>query len=123
MLLYDSHHELADKLVRVNIDPQLFLVEWFYTIFSRSLSFEGTLKFWDQLMYHGEVVLFRMALGIFDMVRQHVMETNYEETVGLIQGFASYVNETKLIDNVISHKLSSEKMFRYLEKAQKCFVS
>ena len=26
MLLYDSHHELADKLVKLNIDPQLFLV-------------------------------------------------------------------------------------------------
>ena len=113
-LLFDYQHEIADKLLRFNIDPQLFLVEWFYTIFSRSLSFEGTLKFWDLLMYHGEVVLFRMALGIFDMVKPHILEANYEETVGLVQGFNSYVNEVKLFEIVVNHKLSAEKMYKHL---------
>lgn len=65
LLLFEYHYEIADKMAKLKIDIQLFLVDWFFTIFSRSLSFEGTLKFWDQLLYHGEVVLFRMALAIF----------------------------------------------------------
>jgi len=77
LLLYDYQYDIADKLNKLNIDPQLFLIEWFYTIFSRSLSFEGTLKLWDQLLYHGEVVLFRMSLAIFELVKPHIMEANY----------------------------------------------
>lgn len=65
MLIFDYHSEIAEKLAKLKIDSQIFLVEWFYTIFSRSLTFEGTVKFWDQFLYHGEVVLFRMALSIF----------------------------------------------------------
>ena len=74
-------------------------------------------------MYHGEVVLFRMALGIFDMVKPHILEANYEETVGLVQGFNSYVNEVKLFEIVVNHKLSAEKMYKHLEKAIRSFSS
>lgn len=56
-----------------NIDSQTFLVEWFFTVFSRSLSFEGTLKFWDYLLYVGEVALFRLALAIMDLVGPRIM--------------------------------------------------
>jgi hypothetical protein len=39
LLLYDYQYDIADKLAKQNIDPQIFLIEWFYTMFSRSLSF------------------------------------------------------------------------------------
>jgi hypothetical protein len=73
------------------------LIEWFFTIFSRSLSFEGTLKFWDYLLYAGETVLFRLALSIFELVGHRLMDTSYEETIGLIQGFGGFGKEKKLI--------------------------
>lgn len=40
------------------------------------------------------------------MVKPHIMETNYEDTVGLTQGFASYIREDKLIDIVVNHSLT-----------------
>ena len=47
-------------------------------MFSRSLSFDATLKFWDQLLYNGEVVLFRLALGILELVGPYILKTNSE---------------------------------------------
>jgi hypothetical protein len=119
VLLHDYNSEVAEKLARFKIDPQLFLVEWFYTIFSRSLSFEGTLKFWDQLLYHGEVVMFRMALAIFELVKPHILEASYEDTVGLTQGFAGYVREEKLFEIALNHKLTDERLQKHLEKAER----
>ena len=122
LLLFEYQYDVADKLFRLMIDPQLFLVEWFYTIFSRCLSFEGTLKIWDQLLYHGEVVLFRMALGIFELIKPHIIDANYEDTVGLTQGFASYIQENKLLEIIVTHKLTDEKVQKHLEKAQKSLI-
>lgn len=36
-------------------------------------------------------MLFRMALAIFELIKSYIMETNFEDTVGLIQGFGSYI--------------------------------
>lgn len=47
------------------------------------------------------------------------MEANYEDTVGLIQGFAGYVREDKLFDIVVNHKLSEEKLQKHLDKVQR----
>ena len=53
ILLTEADEDIAKNLKDKNIDPQTFLVEWFFTIFSRSLSFEATLRFWDNLLYLG----------------------------------------------------------------------
>lgn len=42
------------------------------------------------------------------------MDTNFEDTVGLVQGFGSYIREEKLFDLVVHSKLSDEKLQRYL---------
>ena len=97
----------------------MFLVEWFFTIFSRSLSFEATLKFWDQLLYQGEVVLFRMALSVIEVIEPWLQDTTYEQTLGLIQSFGGYCGEEKLLDCLVHHRLSSEKLERTMAKVQK----
>jgi hypothetical protein len=116
LLLLEYSPDIAQKLVLQRIDSQIFLVEWFFTIFSRALSFEATLKFWDQLAYAGELALFRLALTIFDLTAPRIMDTNYEETLGLIQGFAGYTKETKLLEGVMHHKLTGEKLHRTLDR-------
>lgn len=72
-LLFEYNEDVAMNLRAKNIDSQTFLVEWFFTVFSRSLSFEGTLKFWDYLLYVGEVALFRLALAIMDLVGPRII--------------------------------------------------
>lgn len=47
------------------------------------------------------------------------MDTNYENTIGLIQGFGSYVREDRLIDLLVHHRLSDEKLHRTLDKGKR----
>lgn len=119
LLLLEYSPHIAEKLRAQRVDSQIFLVEWFFTVFSRALSFEATLKFWDQLAYAGELALFRLALTIFDLIAPRIMDTNYEETLGLIQGFAGFTKEAKLLEGVMHHKLTAEKLHRSFDRVAK----
>lgn len=72
-------------------------------------------------MYVGEVALFRLALAIMDLVGPRIMENNYEETIGLIQGFGGFGKEKKLIDSISQNKLTSEKLHKTIERMQRLY--
>lgn len=53
-LLKESLPKLYDELVLVKkISAEIYLVEWFYTFFSRGFEYEITLRIWDLLAYEG----------------------------------------------------------------------
>ncbi len=42
-----------------------------------------------------------------DLVGPRILSTSYEETIGLIQGFAGFGKEKKLIDSLGNHKITT----------------
>ena len=52
-LLKDVNSAAYEMLQRKQINSEFFLVEWFYTFFSRGWNFEATLKIWDHMAYFG----------------------------------------------------------------------
>jgi hypothetical protein len=50
----------------LDIHPSIFMVEWFYTLFSRQFNLEMLFGIWDMLFLRGEVVLFRIVILAFD---------------------------------------------------------
>ena len=51
ILLMDLHPNLAKKLQKLGVESKIFIIEWLFTLFSRSLSFEATLKLWDHILF------------------------------------------------------------------------
>lgn len=51
LLLEEKLPKTSKILAERSIHSEIFLVEWFYTFFSRGLSYEFTLKIWDYLTY------------------------------------------------------------------------
>ncbi|XP_043940127.1 carabin-like [Protopterus annectens] len=49
-------------LKKQNVDPMLYLTEWFLCIYSRTLPFPTLLRIWDIFFSEGVKVLFRVAL-------------------------------------------------------------
>lgn len=47
-----------------NIDPILYMTEWYMCIFSRTLPWSSVLRVWDMFLFEGVKVLFRVALVI-----------------------------------------------------------
>lgn len=63
--------------------------------------------------------MFRLSLAILDLVGQRLLNTSYEETIGLIQGFGGFGKEKKLIESISQNKLTSEKLHKTIERVQK----
>ena len=76
------------------------------------MTLETSLKIWDMLAYQEEVVLYKLGLSIFELIGRRILTTNYEETIGLVQSYWSYLDENRLMMQVVKHQLTSEKLNR-----------
>jgi benzoyl-CoA reductase/2-hydroxyglutaryl-CoA dehydratase subunit BcrC/BadD/HgdB len=53
------------------------------------------------------------------LVGHRLLNTSFEETIGLIQGFGGFGKEKKLIESVSQNKLTTEKLHKTIEKFQR----
>ena len=74
LLLAESNLKVAERLRYYGIHSEIFLIEWFYTMFSRSFSIPVVLKIWDMLLFYGEPVLYQVSLSIFDQLKAHILD-------------------------------------------------
>ncbi|XP_054168521.1 TBC1 domain family member 12-like [Oppia nitens] len=80
------------------LSPDLYLVDYIYTLFSRSLPLDIASRVWDLFLRDGDEFIFRAALGILSMY--------YEELINLdFIYLAQFL--TKLPDDIDSDKLFS----------------
>lgn len=56
---------VSEILSIVGIHPSIIVVPWFRTLFSAQLDFEVLFKLWDVLFLKGEIVIFRIAIVVF----------------------------------------------------------
>lgn len=117
-LLEDYLPELSKRLSELCIQSEIYLIEWLFTFFSRGLSIETTLKFWDHLLFFEEVAIFRMGLAIFEQLGPIILELNYEETINFLREYCVNIKEERLLEGLGSHKLSSDKLYKALERAK-----
>ena len=82
---------MAKVLQERSIQSEIYLVEWFYTFFSRGLSYEFTLKIWDYLAYEEELLFFKLALSILELIEEPIMESNSEDSITVIREFGNYI--------------------------------
>lgn len=74
-LLKDVNSGAYDMLQKKHISSEVFLVEWFYTFFSRGLNFETTLKIWDHMAYVGEIAIFKLAVTVIELVSGYLTDS------------------------------------------------
>lgn len=65
------------------------------------------------------MVLYKICLSIFELIGKGLLARNYEETVGLIQSYWSYVNENRLLELTVNNKLTNEKLARLFARITK----
>eukprot|EP01016_Furgasonia_blochmanni_P043546 TRINITY_DN5933_c0_g1_i1.p1 TRINITY_DN5933_c0_g1~~TRINITY_DN5933_c0_g1_i1.p1 ORF type:complete len:337 (-),score=57.15 TRINITY_DN5933_c0_g1_i1:62-985(-) len=120
-------HFLRDKSPNVfkhfqerDVTPDMYLVEWFYTLFSRSFTFENTLKLWDLFLFHGEVVIFRTGLHLLKMIEPKLVKLDYDGTLFLLRSCTREIDQEELLDRVAKSSLSHDKLQqRFLREEKK----
>lgn len=64
----ESLPSLHAHFIEVGMMPQLYLVEWVFTLFAKSLPQEPVAWIWDQILLLGDQRIFQVALGILKLL-------------------------------------------------------
>uniref|UniRef100_A0A8D8WGZ3 TBC1 domain family member 12 n=1 Tax=Cacopsylla melanoneura TaxID=428564 RepID=A0A8D8WGZ3_9HEMI len=78
------------------LTPDLYLLDWIYTLFTKAMSLDLVCKVWDVVMRDGEEFIFRAALGILHLHEDTLLDMDF------LQG-SKFL--TKLPDNLDSDTL------------------
>ena len=66
----ESLPSLHAHFIEVGVMPQLYLVEWVFTLFAKSLPQEPVAWVWDQILLLGDQRIFQVALGILKLLER-----------------------------------------------------
>jgi len=93
---------LASHFSRLGLRPDLYILDWWMTLFSKCAPLDITCRIWDLLIRDGEEFLFRAGLGILSLYEDRLLA---ESDFILLAQFLS-----KLPDN-----LDGDKLFEKIE--------
>ncbi|XP_040570174.1 TBC1 domain family member 10B isoform X2 [Lepeophtheirus salmonis] len=101
-------------LKKQEIEPILFMMEWFLCVFIRTLPWPSVIRVWDIFMCEGVKILFRVALVLlkFSLPRSVRKKCpSMYETLNVLKNLPeSITNEEFLIDQIGKLKITEEDM-------------
>ncbi|KAL7064275.1 hypothetical protein AAHC03_05622 [Spirometra sp. Aus1] len=77
---------LHAHLLACRLDSRLYLFDWLFTIFSRSLPLEANLRVWDLFFRDGESALILAALGIMRMYEEKLLASDFDQLASFLTG-------------------------------------
>ncbi|KAL5969915.1 TBC1 domain family member 14 [Taenia solium] len=85
-LLEDRMPRLFAHLKSCRLDCKLYLFDWLFTIFSRSLPLDVDLRIWDLFLRDGEAALLLSALGILRMYEEYLILWDFDRLASFLTG-------------------------------------
>lgn len=64
-LLKENMPKLWEHLESCNLSPDLYLLDWIYTVFARAMSIDLASRVWDVFLRDGDQFIFRTAIGLY----------------------------------------------------------
>ncbi|XP_065214175.1 TBC1 domain family member 12-like [Planococcus citri] len=95
-LLRVNIYELYTHFSETALSPDLYLVDWVYTLFSKSMNLDLACRIWDIIIRDGETFIFRAALGIMHLNKNELLKMDFLRA-------AQYL--TKLPDDICPNQL------------------
>eukprot|EP00397_Hematodinium_sp_SG-2012_P062982 GEMP01086028.1.p1 GENE.GEMP01086028.1~~GEMP01086028.1.p1 ORF type:complete len:184 (+),score=48.20 GEMP01086028.1:236-787(+) len=68
--------KLCSHLMKVGLKPELFLLEWFLTLFTKVLGLDLAVALWDLFILDGEAVLYQGAFVLLSLSAQELMRSD-----------------------------------------------
>eukprot|EP00472_Partenskyella_glossopodia_P013023 CAMPEP_0197523654 /NCGR_PEP_ID=MMETSP1318-20131121/8539_1 /TAXON_ID=552666 /ORGANISM="Partenskyella glossopodia, Strain RCC365" /LENGTH=493 /DNA_ID=CAMNT_0043076413 /DNA_START=8 /DNA_END=1489 /DNA_ORIENTATION=- len=115
-LLKEKLPNLHKHFETVEIKPGMYLYEWLLTIYSRSLPIDIAHRIWDNFLYHGQVFLFRTALGMLRLYEPQFLNMSFEDCLSILNRPPEDINEAALFENINRIQLTSKRFDRMVAK-------
>ncbi|XP_029024827.1 TBC1 domain family member 10A-like [Betta splendens] len=100
-------------LKKHNVEPTLYMTEWFMCAFSRTLPWASVLRVWDMFLCEGVKILFRVGLVLLKCIlgSQEKLKScqGFYETIELLRTIKpQYMQESFLVDEVTELSVSEK---------------
>ncbi|KAI1294648.1 TBC1 domain family member 14 [Halotydeus destructor] len=109
LLLRTNLPEVASHFERENMTPDLYIVDWIYTLFSRSLPLDVSSRVWDLFLRDGELFVFRAALGVLAMYSDIVTKLDFIHLAVFLTKLPDSIDGDRLFDSISKIKMAAEK--------------
>eukprot|EP00929_Paragymnodinium_shiwhaense_P108202 TRINITY_DN74530_c0_g1_i1.p1 TRINITY_DN74530_c0_g1~~TRINITY_DN74530_c0_g1_i1.p1 ORF type:complete len:939 (-),score=171.09 TRINITY_DN74530_c0_g1_i1:390-3206(-) len=74
--------EVAVRVEEAGLTPEMFLIEWFMTLFSKCLPIDVASVIWDLFLLDGEVVLYCTAIALLQLSETQLLSEDGEDLGG-----------------------------------------
>ncbi|XP_062927759.1 TBC1 domain family member 12 isoform X2 [Mobula hypostoma] len=88
--------KLFAHFMKNNLTPDIYLIDWIFTLYSKSLPLDLACRVWDVFCRDGEEFLFRTALGILKLYEDILVQMDFIHIAQFL---------TKLPEDIASEKL------------------
>ena len=102
-LLRMTDPELADHMAEVGMEPEIYAMPWFMTLFASVLPAAYTVRILDVFFTEGRKILFRVALALIATVRAQALAADFGGLMGVLRAsvYSPGVTPGELIDNAL----------------------
>ncbi|KRZ01998.1 TBC1 domain family member 14 [Trichinella zimbabwensis] len=111
---YDVYFKLAlpklhEHFNNLDISPNLYLIDWLYTIYAKSLPLEITCRIWDLFLRDGDRYLYDAALGILCMYEDILLQMDFDRSVQFLTHLPDKIQASNLFKRIDQVKASVDK--------------
>eukprot|EP00929_Paragymnodinium_shiwhaense_P092604 TRINITY_DN52560_c0_g1_i6.p1 TRINITY_DN52560_c0_g1~~TRINITY_DN52560_c0_g1_i6.p1 ORF type:complete len:356 (-),score=51.93 TRINITY_DN52560_c0_g1_i6:143-1210(-) len=89
-IISESVPDLRDHFKAENVQPAVYLHEWFLTLFINCFPMTIVLIIWDVIMCEGLQVALRIAVSILEVLKENLLKMTFEEIVRYFKQFKHY---------------------------------
>ena len=75
---------LAKHFESINLHPELYLLNWAFTLYVRVLPLDIACLIWDTYMLEGELVIFKTAIALLKVFYVQLLDSSFEQAVKLL---------------------------------------
>lgn len=76
-LLKENLPKLCDHLELCHLSPDLYLLDWVYTVFAKAMNIDLASRVWDVFLRDGDEFIFRTAIGVLKVCEETLMTMDF----------------------------------------------
>ncbi|XP_043197718.1 TBC1 domain family member 12-like isoform X1 [Amphibalanus amphitrite] len=99
-LLRENLPALWQHMEAEGVTPDLYLVDWLYTLFSKSLPLDVACRIWDVFLRDGEAFLARAALGILHLYDEQLRSMEFINLAQFLTGLPDDLDSEALFKSI-----------------------
>jgi len=89
-LVADTVPELREHFIKQNVQPAVYLHQWFLTLFINCFPLSMVLIIWDVIVVEGLPVILRIAVSILQVLKESLLSMEFEDIIKFFKMMKTY---------------------------------